>query len=58
MAWKNLKTRKQLTVTIDIKHSDFINAYSDKTGIPKSVLIDKGIEMLREKIEKGENLFE
>jgi hypothetical protein len=57
LAVKDLKNRKQLTVTVDIRLLEFIYRYSKKTNIPKSVLIDKGIELLKEKIDRGENIF-
>ena len=54
------KSRKQYTMTVDIKLFDTLNALSEKTRIPKSKLVDEALELLFEKhnielIDQDEN---
>ena len=54
------KSRKQYTMTVDIKLFDTLNALSEKTRIPKSKLVDESLELLFEKhnieiIDQDEN---
>ncbi|MFR2528089.1 MAG: ribbon-helix-helix domain-containing protein [Clostridium paraputrificum] len=43
------KSRKQYTMTVDIKLFDTLNALSEKTRIPKSKLVDEALELLFKK---------
>jgi hypothetical protein len=55
---KDLKNRKIPGISIDNKLISFLREYSKQTGIPQTRLLDKAIELLKEKVEKGENLYE
>jgi len=57
MGIKDLKNRKHRTITISNELDEFIIEYSKKTGIPQSRIVDKALEILKERIEKGENIF-
>ncbi len=43
------KSRKQYTMTVDIKLFEQLNELSKKTRIPKSKLVDEALELLLEK---------
>ena len=58
MGAKDLKNRKIPGISIDNKLISFLREYSKQTGIPQTRLLDKAIELLKEKVEKGENLYE
>ena len=62
MATPSYKSRKQYTMTVDIKLFDTLNKLSKETRIPKSKLVDEALELLFEKhnieIKKGESIQE
>ena len=49
MATPSYKSRKQYTMTVDIKLFDTLNKLSKETRIPKSKLVDEALELLFEK---------
>lgn len=49
MATPSYKSRKQYTMTVDIKLFDTLNQLSKETRIPKSKLVDEALELLFEK---------
>jgi hypothetical protein len=55
---RDLKNRKIPGISIDNKLISFLREYSKQTRIPQTRLLDKAIELLKEKVEKGENLYE
>ncbi|RCX20857.1 ribbon-helix-helix protein [Anaerobacterium chartisolvens] len=57
MGRKDLKNRKDITLTLSKESHDFLAEYAKSTGIPKTRLVDKALEIMKEKIEKGERVF-
>ena len=49
LATPSYKSRKQYTMTVDIKLFDTLNKLSKETRIPKSKLVDDALELLFEK---------
>ena len=49
LATPSYKSRKQYTMTVDIKLFDTLNKLSKETRIPKSKLVDEALELLFEK---------
>jgi transcription initiation factor TFIIIB Brf1 subunit/transcription initiation factor TFIIB len=57
MGVKDLKNRKNINITLDKELLEFVDKYARQTGIPKTRIHDKALEILREKVEKGENIY-
>lgn len=57
MGIKDLKTRKVINIGIDKSLLARIDAYAAETGIPKTRLFDKALEIMLEKVKKKENIF-
>lgn len=57
MGVKDLKTRKVVNISLDLKNIEKLKELSEKTGIPQTRLADKALELLFKKYESGEKLF-
>jgi hypothetical protein len=56
MGRKDLTTRKPVSISIRKDLIEKLQALSEETMIPQTKLVDRGIELLLEKRERGEDL--
>lgn len=57
MGVKELKNRKNVNLTLDKELLAFMDKYAKETGIPKTRLHDKAMELLKEKYDNNEKIF-
>lgn len=57
MGVKDLKNRKVVNISLRLDLIEKLDVLAEKTGLPKTRLCDRALELLFEKCEKGENLF-
>jgi hypothetical protein len=55
---KDLKNRKVINISLELSLIEFLKDYSQRTGIPQTRLVDRAVTDLKEKVERGENIYD